>query len=940
MSENSTGQQHPHRQHPRPARSPDDPQDPAAAAAHAQGASLSVVPPRRPYVRQSSAPSPLSPFPRPTQSPVHAYIPSPYVAYPQRSYQAQYTMAPQPPAQVVQSPPHFAYTHAYAHPSIIAHDPSPLSALGYRATPTPQQPASAIFPFLHPQPPPESVPGSSDQQHLQQQQQQQQQQQMQQLQQLQQLPPPPSSPHTPHTTQATFSQYPPMHYPASPQSFYPPHTYSPTGPAMYTGQYQAAPPYGQSFMQPSTGDESKGTWWFFPSQPVARPSTGFEHSFASAYPASVGFSSLAEPQREQQPTTTTAAVVAGAYPSPVAGPLPPLSPFPSSPAALTPGGFPRSGPPSSEHPHSPMLRSPRSPASTRMGQRGGNRSPVTRMAYHPTVPASRSEWVMWVGNVPSDATEDELRAFFNAGPPGIPGQGPPSEGGVTSVFLIARSNCAFVNFRSQAHLERAVHYFNGQPLRPADARCPRLVCRVRKKDDDLQAGVGGQRGMGMHTRWVRNQDKEQQEREREAALAADPRAGAEERPGPVTHPRESTSTSMASNSSGSYASTNSSFLSKHFPKRYFIMKSLTEQQLLKSVECGLWSTQKHNQSILDQAYRTSKDVFLIFSANKSGEFFGYARMAGRVVSGEAGAAANAVGWHSRAESLGQGLPNLKEEDEADSEQAAGNLALPRADDRPRSSAGTDSTLVGQSAVPARMFPEAKFAEASPSPLTPGDGLDYTAVKRETSQQQQASAPPELGKAHEPISYEHLRRGADTWDNKMRDRDREPHSVEPVQHADAKPNTNRKFTSSPPRFSLDPEAAVKAVREPAGRSEPAPAVGGGSGQDANKDKDGDRDGDKDGADWGTPFRIEWICTTRLPFQRTRNLRNPWNHDREVKVSRDGTELEPSVGQRLLEEWARPDDDPAQPVSSSIRRPRGARGGGGGQQRPRPGADGQP
>jgi len=54
-------------------------------------------------------------------------------------------------------------------------------------------------------------------------------------------------------------------------------------------------------------------------------------------------------------------------------------------------------------------------------------------------------------------------------------------------------------------------------------------------------------------------------------------------------------------------------------------------------------------------------------------------------------------------------------------------------------------------------------------------------------------------------------------------------------------------------------------------------------------------------WGDSFAVQWISTVRLPFQRTRHLRNPWNHDREVKVSRDGTELEPTVGERLLEEW---------------------------------------
>lgn len=51
-------------------------------------------------------------------------------------------------------------------------------------------------------------------------------------------------------------------------------------------------------------------------------------------------------------------------------------------------------------------------------------------------------------------------------------------------------------------------------------------------------------------------------------------------------------------------------------------------------------------------------------------------------------------------------------------------------------------------------------------------------------------------------------------------------------------------------------------------------------------------------WGKPFTLEWLSTTRLPFYRTRGLRNPWNSNREVKIARDGTELEPSVGRRLI------------------------------------------
>lgn len=68
-----------------------------------------------------------------------------------------------------------------------------------------------------------------------------------------------------------------------------------------------------------------------------------------------------------------------------------------------------------------------------------------------------------------------------------------------------------------------------------------------------------------------------------------------------------------------------------------------------------------------------------------------------------------------------------------------------------------------------------------------------------------------------------------------------------------------------------------------------------------------------------FKIEWIKTGPLSFSKTRHLRNPWNGDREVKVSRDGTEVEPSklyvpiqtdtadVGALLLAEWEKLDKD---------------------------------
>ncbi|KAJ6527733.1 YT521-B-like domain-containing protein, partial [Mycena capillaripes] len=289
--------------------------------------------------------------------------------------------------------------------------------------------------------------------------------------------------------------------------------------------------------------------------------------------------------------------------------------------------------------------------------------------YHPNPPAHRSEWVMWVGNVPSDAVHDELWRFLTqpAGGDGgstegenslIEGGGgrERSQNGVLSIFLILRSSCALVNYETEAHLQVALARFNGVPLR-ANSRCARLLCRKRRKEDELHAGVGGQRGRGMHTRAVKLKQKAGQNVEQDQDFAS------------------------SASASGSHASTNSSLLRQHFPQRYFILKSLTRDDLDLSVQRGVWATQKHNEGILDRAFRSSKDVFLVFSVNRSGEFYGYARCG----------------------------------------------------------------------------------------------------------------------------------------------------------------------------------------------------------------------------WGEDFRLQWLCNDRLPFVRTRYIHNPWNHGREVKVSRDGTEIEPMVGQALLEEW---------------------------------------
>ncbi len=80
-------------------------------------------------------------------------------------------------------------------------------------------------------------------------------------------------------------------------------------------------------------------------------------------------------------------------------------------------------------------------------------------------------------------------------------------------------------------------------------------------------------------------------------------------------------------------------------------------------------------------------------------------------------------------------------------------------------------------------------------------------------------------------------------------------------------------------------------------------------------------------WGDNFAVEWLCRERLSFNNTRHLRNPWNRDKEIKVSRDGTELEPSVGRQLLEEWHRLAEAHAIPASTSGKTPVSSRRGAG-------------
>lgn len=49
--------------------------------------------------------------------------------------------------------------------------------------------------------------------------------------------------------------------------------------------------------------------------------------------------------------------------------------------------------------------------------------------------------------------------------------------------------------------------------------------------------------------------------------------------------------------------------------------------------------------------------------------------------------------------------------------------------------------------------------------------------------------------------------------------------------------------------------------------------------------------------GGVFEVDWVCRKELPFTSTLHLYNPWNDGKQVKIGRDGQEIEPRIAEEL-------------------------------------------
>ncbi|KAF5017188.1 hypothetical protein F66182_10910 [Fusarium sp. NRRL 66182] len=324
--------------------------------------------------------------------------------------------------------------------------------------------------------------------------------------------------------------------------------------------------------------------------------------------------------------------------------------------------------------------------------------------------------------------------------------------GLESLFLISKSNCAFANFKDEETCSTAQ-----QKLHDSKFQSVRLVSRLRKSTVESAAGVTAPTGPSVVTGTAKTDQVP------DSTSAQN---------GVTDHTIEATETSRAGPPG------------EMTPQKdkFFVLKSLTVEDLELSVNTGIWATQSHNEEALNKAFQAAASVYLVFSANKSGEYFGYARMMSQINEDPAAAI-----------------------EFAPAAQSTNDLDLPKA-------IPTEAT------------------EQAPK----GRIIDDSA------------------------------RGTIFWEAERED-------LEVVSDAESEVSSTKSNNAE--------EGPTKT--------------------------------------WGKPFKLEWLSTSRLPFYRTRGLRNPWNSNREVKIARDGTELEPSVGRRLIGLFNRVQSP--EPVHPGVRAP---------------------
>ena len=150
---------------------------------------------------------------------------------------------------------------------------------------------------------------------------------------------------------------------------------------------------------------------------------------------------------------------------------------------------------------------------------------------------------------------------------------------IESLFLISKSNCAFVNYRTEAACAAAMQRFHDSRFQGV-----RLVCRLRRNSAPSSGTPTAPSAMTGRRPSQASSPKSPLLESHDENLEATQEQAVEE--------------SVDAEASGSLK----------VPEKFFIVKSLTLQDLEQSVRTGIWATQSHNEEILNKAYQVISNL--------------------------------------------------------------------------------------------------------------------------------------------------------------------------------------------------------------------------------------------------------------------------------------------------------------------------------------------
>lgn len=156
--------------------------------------------------------------------------------------------------------------------------------------------------------------------------------------------------------------------------------------------------------------------------------------------------------------------------------------------------------------------------------------------------------------------------------------------GLESLFLISKSNCAFANYKDEATCLGAQ-----QKLHESKFQSVRLVSRLRKNTVEGASGITAPTGPAATTPQP-PMASEFKEKVFTDSVEAQPNRTENEAPPIASGPENKNPVAVETTAQ---------------KDKFFILKSLTVEDLELSVRTGIWATQSHNEETLNTAFKAS-----------------------------------------------------------------------------------------------------------------------------------------------------------------------------------------------------------------------------------------------------------------------------------------------------------------------------------------------